>query len=63
VKQHTPEEIESGKWGFIAYCTVMGGKTFDGREIPSWESLPDNVKNAWVCAAIAILADIAVVKA
>lgn len=45
----------SGKVGYEAYAAFTGGKTFDGRQMPTWEELPDRIRNAWRESAIAIL--------
>lgn len=35
------------KKAFEAYSQEVGGKTYDGKPIPPWESLTDTVKNGW----------------
>lgn len=44
-----------GKAGYEAYAKSTGGKTFDGREMPKWEDLPQRIRDAWTQAANAIL--------
>lgn len=43
-----------GQRGYEAYAAFTGGKTFDGREMPTWDQLPDRIKGAWEAAADAI---------
>lgn len=40
--------------GYEAYAQSTGGKTFDGRDMPTWEALPDRIQRAWTDAATAI---------
>lgn len=42
--------------GYEAYARTTGGKTFDGRQMPTWDALPQNIKTAWQAAAKAIAA-------
>ncbi len=44
----------SGQVGYQAYAESTGGKTFDGRDMPSWEELPGRIQAAWDAAAKAI---------
>lgn len=40
--------------GYEGYAEWTEGKTFDGRDMPSWDNLPDRTRLAWVAAAAAI---------
>jgi hypothetical protein len=40
--------------GYEAYAMFTGGKTFDGRDMPKWDELPDRIKGAWGAAAARI---------
>lgn len=40
--------------GYEAYARKTGGKTFDGRDMPRWENLPQRTIDAWMAAAAAI---------
>lgn len=44
-----------GQIGFEAYTRSTGGKTYDGKTIPLWTSLPTSVSKAWEDAAGAIV--------
>ncbi len=44
-----------GKLGYEAYASSTGGKTFDGRDMPTWEDLPERIQRAWYAAASAII--------
>lgn len=46
---------DAGKVGYEAYAKFTGGKTFDGRDMPKWDDLTENIQNAWRAAAHAIL--------
>lgn len=48
-----------GQIGYEAYAVSTGGKTFDGRDMPTWEQVVASgtkVAKAWEDAAAAILA-------
>ena len=50
----TPEQREAlGQTGYAAYARSTGGKTYDGRDMPTWEGLTDKIREAWRCAAAA----------
>lgn len=38
---------EQAKRGYEGYAKSTGGKTFDGRDMPKWDDLPDRIKEAW----------------
>lgn len=42
-----------GKVAYEAYAQFTGGKTFDGREMPTWENLTDRIRSAWEAASTA----------
>lgn len=44
-----------GEVGYKAYALSTGGKTFDGRDMPAWEELPERIRGAWEAAASAIV--------
>ncbi len=41
--------------GYEAYARFTGGKTFDGREMPTWDALTERIKDAWQEASASIL--------
>lgn len=45
----TDTHIAKLMWG--AYATQAGGKTFDGKPLPSWEELGEERQSCWVAAA------------
>lgn len=49
------ESKSRGQIGYEAYATSTGGKTFDGRDMPTWLDLPERIQAAWEAAAIAIV--------
>jgi hypothetical protein len=48
----------SGRAGYVAYAETTGGKTFDGREMPSWDELPGRIQEAWNAAAKAMAKEV-----
>lgn len=40
-----------GKAAFLAYCEKVEGVTHDGKIIPQWEDLTDEVRDGWEYAA------------
>jgi hypothetical protein len=46
----TDTHIAKLMWG--AYATQAGGKTFDGKPLPSWEELGEERQSCWVAAAL-----------
>lgn len=38
---------------FDAYNKQAGGKTYDGKPIPPWDEIGDNVQARWFAAALA----------
>lgn len=42
------QRIDAGaRAAYRAYGLVTGGKTHDGRDMPSWEDLGDSIRTAW----------------
>lgn len=46
--------ITNGQIAFEAYSKSMGGKTYDGKDIPHWEDISPKVQEAWGAAASAV---------
>lgn len=46
---------EVARAGYEGYAEWTGGKTFDGRDMPTWDDLPEPTRLAWVAAAGAIV--------
>jgi hypothetical protein len=49
------DEKDYGQIGYEAYAEFTGGKTWDGRDMPKWDNLPNKIKEAWLEAALAII--------
>ena len=45
-----------GEVAYAAYAEHTGGKTFDGRDMPSWTDLGERIQGAWEAASWAVLA-------
>lgn len=41
----TPEQV------YAAYCAAVGGTTFDGRPLPTFDQLGDRQKDGWAAVA------------
>jgi hypothetical protein len=48
------DRIYRGRTGYEAYAKSTGGKTYDGRDMPAWDALPPNIREAWCAAGDAI---------
>jgi hypothetical protein len=46
---------EVARAGYEGYARWTGFKTFDGRDMPQWDDLPDSTQLAWVAAAGSIV--------
>jgi len=44
-----------GQVAWEAYAKTVGGKTFDGKDLPKWHELGDRQKAGWHAAAQAII--------
>jgi len=40
---------------FAAYCKAVGGKTYDGRDIPGFWDLTPAIRDGWYAAAQAVI--------
>lgn len=40
-----------GAVAYAAYSAAVGGKTFDGRDMPAWDQLGDKIQAGWTAAA------------
>lgn len=47
--------IDIGLIAFQAYNDQVGGKTFDGKDIPKWGDVGKKVQDGWRAAAVAVL--------
>jgi hypothetical protein len=43
-----------GPVAYRAYAESTGGKTYDGHDMPGWEQLPENIRQAWAASARAV---------
>ena len=46
---------ELAKLGYEAYAVATGGKTWDGKDMPTWDQLPERIQTAWTAATCKIL--------
>lgn len=47
--------------GYAAYCKQAGGKTFDGKPLPTYEQLGLDRQLCWIAVAKQIVAEMATV--
>lgn len=40
-----------GQTAYAAYALSTDGKTYDGRDMPTWDGLTDKIREAWRCGA------------
>lgn len=45
-----PKTVDVARRSYKAYAENSDGKTFDGRDMPSWEKLTDKVRDHWTAA-------------
>lgn len=55
-----PTSEQLAKRAYAAYAHTTEGKTFDGRDMPTWENLTQPVRNAWAAAAEQVRHDVLV---
>lgn len=47
-----------GQTAYQAYATATGGRTHDGRDMPTWDEISDLTRGAWVAAAHAVVDEV-----
>jgi hypothetical protein len=52
----------SGRIAFEAYRSKKQGVTYDAKQIPAWEELGDDVRNAWEAAAEAVIVNMGIAE-
>ncbi|HEX3781745.1 MAG TPA: hypothetical protein VHX38_18940 [Pseudonocardiaceae bacterium] len=57
-----PTPLEQAEAGYTGYAEATGGKTFDGRDMPAWQDLPEHTVQAWTTAAGAIRSELPEVR-
>jgi hypothetical protein len=40
-----------GRIAYTAYCRSVGFKAFNGDELPPFDRVPENIREAWMAAA------------
>lgn len=58
-----PDLIDAGRAAFEAYARAKAGVTYDGKPIPQWCDLSDDVRQAWRAAAAAAIEHAATIAA
>jgi hypothetical protein len=51
-----------GRVAYDAYCVQAGGKTFDGKPLPTWFELGNDRRLCWVAAVTAVSKEINPIK-
>lgn len=49
--------MQYARAGYEAYARFTGGKTFDGRAMPTFNALEQRIKDAWAAAAMGIFVE------
>lgn len=49
----TPETL--AEVAYDAYCGAVGGKAFNGDDLPSFGAVPEHIQHAWVVAVTAVV--------
>lgn len=47
--------ISDGQTAFEAYCAARQGTTYAGDPMPGWETMPEDIRQAWEAAAKAVI--------
>lgn len=50
----TPEPL--AQVAYDAYCAAVGGKAFNGDDLPPFDAVPERIQRAWVVAVTAVAA-------
>lgn len=58
----TTPEYARGKRAYEGYAEATGGKTYDGRDMPQWRDLGEQVQRAWIAAAASVVSFISTAK-
>lgn len=54
--EEAPKDYTFAKAAYTAYCEAVGGKAFNGDDLPGWDGIPQKIKDAWYAAVNAGLA-------
>jgi hypothetical protein len=44
------EPMSLARTAYGAYCVAVGGKAFNGDDLPDFDSVPQRIQDAWVAA-------------
>jgi hypothetical protein len=45
---------ELAQIGYDAYCAAVGGKAFNGDDLPTFYAVPQYIRDAWIESAAAV---------
>lgn len=48
----TPETL--AQVAYDAYCVAVGGKAFNGDDLPPFSAVPERIQQAWIVAVTAV---------
>ena len=47
--------VRAGKMAFSNYVSAKNGVAYDNKPIPQWDDLPEDVRVAWMVAALSVI--------
>lgn len=48
-------QIDPGQYAWEVYSKAVGGTSYDGKPLPTWDKLGDKQKAAWTAVAMAFI--------
>lgn len=48
------ESIALGQINYNAYCETRNWESFDGKPLPQWENVKEDIKEGWIEGALAV---------
>lgn len=51
-EQRTPEDL--ARIAYRAYCAAVDFKAFNGDDLPTFDAVPQRIKDAWIAASAAV---------
>lgn len=51
-------DYELGKTAYCAYVHAVGGKSIRGEDLPTFDAQRENLREAWIAAALAVAEEV-----
>jgi hypothetical protein len=45
---------ELAQIGYDTYCAAVGGKAFNGDDLPSFDKVPQRIRDGWIVSSAAV---------